>query len=584
MHGEGVTFPWSIPTAELVGETLTDRPWGVTLAALGRGARARQVTIQAADGKVYRLALSHGVVVGATSPLAADSIARIALIGHLVTSSQVSEIARRLAEAPDRDEIAIVAETAKLSPAQIDRLRWRALTQRAARTFTVDAGTLALDERLTIPITLESEVDVLRVIYYGARLNLSEQRLSDDVRRFGTRFVMKAGAQATLARFDFTMSEYAILEALGRGTSLPEIEAVHRDIDPRAARAVIYALASCDALVCLDPAPIEFAGSGPTGAQATTVSRPPTPREPTMTRLPTQREPTVSRVPTEPPVPREPTMTRLPTQREPTISRLPTAPREPTMTQPLAPREPVLPRVPAPREPTRSRMATEPPQLTMTRLPTQREPMLSHAPAPQRAVPRAPTSQDPVVIYPSAQREPVVSRAETLPRPVAPGAPSPPPRGPVVPRTLAPHGRVVPRASTQRGPNILRPPAAPRTPAASTESSAAKRPMVVRFSTLAAHEVKALIAARCALLDRGVDHFRLLDLEVGAPVDAVWSAYLELARYLQPDKLAQLGIAGAAFEAQRLLAQAGIAFTTLTDPVRRDEYLAFLRGAAPIAP
>jgi len=714
MHGEGVTFPWSIPTAELVGETLTDRPWGVTLAALGRGARARQVTIQAADGKVYRLALSHGVVVGATSPLAADSIARIALIGHLVTSSQVSEIARRLAEAPDRDEIAIVAETAKLSPAQIDRLRWRALTQRAARTFTVDAGTLALDERLTIPITLESEVDVRRVIYYGARLNLSEQRLSDDVRRFGTRFVMKAGAQATLARFDFTMSEYAILEALGRGTSLPEIEAVHRDIDPRAARAVIYALASCDALVCLDPAPIEFAGSGPTGAQATTVSRPPTPREPTMTRLPTQREPTVSRlptelpvpreptmtrlptqreptvsrVPTEPPVPREPTMTRLPTQREPTISRLPTAPREPTMTQPLAPREPVLPRVPAPREPTRSRMATEPPQLTMTRLPTQREPMLSravtpqrpvvtcapaqrepvlprvpaprepmpsravtpqppiasrvatqrepvpsrlaseppqptmtrlptqreptvsrvvtepshmemttmtrlptqrepmlsHAPAPQRAVPRAPTSQDPVVIYPSAQREPVVSRAETLPRPVAPGAPSPPPRGPVVPRTLAPHGRVVPRASTQRGPNILRPPAAPRTPAASTESSAAKRPMVVRFSTLAAHEVKALIAARCALLDRGVDHFRLLDLEVGAPVDAVWSAYLELARYLQPDKLAQLGIAGAAFEAQRLLAQAGIAFTTLTDPVRRDEYLAFLRGAAPIAP
>ena len=108
--------------------------------------------------------------------------------------------------------------------------------------------------------------------------------------------------------------------------------------------------------------------------------------------------------------------------------------------------------------------------------------------------------------------------------------------------------------------------------------------MMVRFSALAAREVKALIAARCALLDRGVDHFRLLDLEVGAPVDAVWSAYLELARYLQPDKLAQLGLAGEVLEAQRLLAQAGIAFTTLTDPVRRDEYLASLRGVAPVAP
>jgi len=157
-------------------------------------------------------------------------------------------------------------------------------------------------------------------------------------------------------------------------------------------------------------------------------------------------------------------------------------------------------------------------------------------------------------------------------------------RTPAVPRMPAPRAPVVTRASTQRGPGILRPPAAPRTPNATTESVAAKRSMTVRFSALAAHEVKALIAARCALLDRGVDHFRLLDLEVGAPVEVVWSAYLELARYLQPDKLAQLGIADEAFEAQRLLAQAGIAFTTLTDPVRRGEYLASLRGAAPIAP
>ena len=668
MYGEVVTFPWSIPTAALSGEALTDRPWGVTLAALGRSARARQVTIRAVDDKVYRLVLSHGAVVGATSPLAADSIARIALIGHLVTSSQVSEIARRLAEAPERDEVAVVAETARLSPAQIDRLRWRALTQRAARTFAVDGGTLWFDERLTIPITLESEVDVRRVIYYGARLNLSEQRLSDDVRRFGTRFLMKPGAQATLARFDFSMHEYAILEALGRGTSLPEIEAANRDIDPRAARAVIYALASCDALASLDPAPTELTVSGPTGAQEVTASRPPTQREPTMTRLPTQREPTVSRVPTELTTPREPmrtrtpyepvvpraltqrepvvpraptsrepmrsrmateppqlTMTRLPTQREPMLSRAVT-PQRPVVTCAPAQREPVLPRVPAPREPMLSRAVTpqqpvvsrvptqrepqaasEPPQPTMTRLPTQREPTVTRVPAalaevtmtPLPAVARTSTSPAPVLIYPSAQRAPMSSRTPAPERPTSapaerelrfpraqtqsrPGHGAPSPRGPVVSRTLVPREPGGTRASTQRGPGIVRPPAAPRTASASTESSAAKRSTVVRFSALAAHEVKALIASRCALLDRGVDHFRLLDLEVGSPVDVVWSAYLELARYLQPDKLAQLGLAGEVFEAQRLLAQAGIAFTTLTDPGRRDEYLAFLRGATPI--
>ncbi|HET9620171.1 MAG TPA: DnaJ domain-containing protein [Kofleriaceae bacterium] len=473
----------SVRPSELSGQSVTGRPWGVTLAALGLGSRTGQLTIHGADAKLYRVAFIDGVVVGATSPLAVDSVARIALTGHLVTSSQVNDIARRLAAAAGRDEIAVVAEAARLLPEQIDRLRSRVIVQRAARTFSVDDGTLRFDDQITIPVA-QTEIDVRRVIYYGARLNLSDQRLTDDLRQFGNRFVMKADAHPTLARFDFTTLEYPILEAFERGASLPEIEAAHRDIDPRTARAVIYALAACGAIARTDSDAIEIPARTPSG----------TFEPPTISRTPTLRAPT-------------PSVGRVPTPHEPVMSRVPTHLR-------------------APRE-----TAREP---TMTRAPTPREPMSS---MPGR------TTRD----------------------------------------SIPPPTPTVSRVPTPREPTVSRVPTAPRVARVTTEQFSEARATTVRPNALTVREVKALIAQRCALLDRGADLFAILGLEMSAPIEAVRGAYLELARYLRPDKLALLGITDEAFDAQRLFAQVGIAFTTLTDPARREDYLAVLQGAVPVA-
>src|SRR5437660_7454519 len=108
--------------AELARGTVADRPWGMTFGALGLRGLTGQLTVTA-DGKPYCVAFEQGAVVGAASPVANDAAVRIALTMHLVTSTQVADIARRMAGAPDRDEIDVIAEAARLGPDQAMRLR-----------------------------------------------------------------------------------------------------------------------------------------------------------------------------------------------------------------------------------------------------------------------------------------------------------------------------------------------------------------------------------------------------------------------------------------------------------------------------
>src|SRR5262245_42993439 len=120
--------------------TVSEQPWGLTLASLASSRSNGQLTLTADDGKLYCIAFARGAVVGASSPLASDSAARVALTSHLVSSTQVPALARAVASAPVRDEVEVVAEGAKLTTEQKEQLRRRLLVQRVARTFSVDRG------------------------------------------------------------------------------------------------------------------------------------------------------------------------------------------------------------------------------------------------------------------------------------------------------------------------------------------------------------------------------------------------------------------------------------------------------------
>jgi len=155
------------------------------------------------------------------------------------------------------------------------------------------------------------------------------------------------------------------------------------------------------------------------------------------------------------------------------------------------------------------------------------------------------------------------------------------------------------RAPTPREPTVSRVPT-PRQPTTSSftpvslrqdpptarRTAAGSHPPIVReldnaltsvhSSGLSREQIEQLLASRVALLEAGADLFTFLGLPFDASVSHVRAAYVELTRYLRPDRLAQLGIVDRQHEARTVFAQAVFAMNVLTDEARRADYVASL--------
>jgi len=208
--------------------TVNDRPWGATLSAIARDGKTGQLTVRGSDGKVFVIAFEKGMVIGAVSPLTVDSVARVAVTDRLVTANRIAALSR----AQRDDEFASFQNGTDLSADQISRLKRRVLSQRTARTFSVEAGEFEFSTEITIQL-IDVDLDIRPIIYQGTRLNLAAERLEAGLRVFGTRFMLSSEphANAELAAFEFTDAERPIIDALHEGTSVPELEASRRDLD-----------------------------------------------------------------------------------------------------------------------------------------------------------------------------------------------------------------------------------------------------------------------------------------------------------------------------------------------------------------
>lgn len=530
--------------ALLAKGTVSDRPWGQTLGALAKRGLSGQLTITA-DEKAYRIAFAQGAVVGATSPLASDAAVRLALTGGLVSSTQVGEITRRIAASPDRDEVDVLAEAARLQPEQAQRLRRRLVAQRAARSFSLDRGDFVIEDEITIPVIPGSELDVRAVINMGARGNLSEARLSDELLLFGVWFKLAPGALEELPQFGFTELDKPVLQALTTGGNLANLTVGHPEVGERGVRAIIYTLAcygACEVSSSEVPTnrpPKPSSGPTPTRGPDPTMLPPrpgsitdaPTllkahlPNEDAATMIPSTRAATA---PPEGMSLRTPRSTVVPGSRTqtPTIHPVPTSnPRSATGSNLVVPRTPTG-------NPVSARTSTE-----------------TDPAVPNSIAQRTPTPQD--IAYGRVPTSEMATPATAVGRQQTPTLQ--PPAEPVISRTISQSRATLPERANR-----------PSTP----------MPGRSRTNTVPTVETANLIRERLALVDRGADHFNLLGISQEAAPDLIRAAYFTLARKLHPDRLASLGILDR--DSQRLMASINAAFAVLNDTVKRTEYMSIV--------
>jgi DnaJ-domain-containing protein 1 len=439
-----------------------------------------------------------------------------------------------------------------------------------------------------------SELDVRAVIYLGARSNLIEDRLATEVAQLGGWFQIKPDVVGDLAQFGFSEPDKPVLQKLVAGSNLDELEVSAVDgIGAHGVRAIVYALVSCNACeVEAQPRPsmgrttretferpaVRTTTSPPRSARGstnpprdTTQSRTTSADVPDGMQLRSPRSPTSSppstRSPSTPPatvrqpgasstgpyaivvpptVARTQTPTAIPqTSRTQTPTTTPTTARTPTNPTPTGPMQPRTP-TPGSTPPATARTPTNP---------TPTGPVISRTATPMPQAARTPTPTGPQLGR--VPTNPVVGRAAT-------------------PTTVPSTGRVPTNPSVGRTPTPSTT-AIGRTPTpldVVTAADASRRPALSRIkrNTAAAQETESLIRDRLAMLDRGADHFVLLGITQDASADVTRAAYFTLARKLHPDRLASLGIADAAHNAQRLFAQINTAFAILNDPIKRSEY------------
>ena len=233
-----------------------DRPFARTIYTIA----ARQFTgdlVMVQGGRSYKVTWQDGAVAAAESSSPADSFGRIALTDGHVTSTQLGDVLRVAQANPQRSELAVLAEVARLSPQQVHTIKRRAFAHCAVRVFALPEATFVLDSEPTL--LRDDQLALLGVrwlIYQGLRTHYSEERLAAELENaLDATFRLLPQAEALVPEYGLGADAMGCMTELGgRAMTLDELSAAFPRMTRKALLALVYALLATDALGATKPA------------------------------------------------------------------------------------------------------------------------------------------------------------------------------------------------------------------------------------------------------------------------------------------------------------------------------------------
>ncbi|MCP4446417.1 MAG: J domain-containing protein [Myxococcales bacterium] len=222
-----------------------DRPFARTISSLG----AKRFTgdlIMEHKRRETKVVWSEGQIVAAHSSSPADSPGRQALTHGLVNSSTLGIFVQKMAEKPEQDAVALLAQLGSLSAQQCVTLKHHVLVRSATRIFGLADATFVVDNQPSLAVDPDlSALDARWLIYSGLRTHYSLERLSSELSAIGNRQIsLDPEALPELSAFGFGEEEKEILARLqAHPMSLADL--LSSGLDDNIASCVAYSLVAC---------------------------------------------------------------------------------------------------------------------------------------------------------------------------------------------------------------------------------------------------------------------------------------------------------------------------------------------------